>query len=873
MTVVGNAAESERAEAQVACDDAEAERVGRQKERGEDETMCEPCQQDDLMEEEDVISEPKFVRSPISMSAKEYAAHRKLHMPYHPGCPICVAGRGRADPHHATSPEEQAVPVIGVDFFFVSDESDTKNMKMNKPARETDTAAAAVGPEDEEQRTRKTVPALAIRDSKARAVFANVIPSKGLDWTWTAQQVIADIGKMGYRKVVLRSDQEPAVSALLDKIKELRNEETIIEWAPRFDSDAHGLAERAVQAVEGQVRTMKLELESRLKGRVPVEHPIFTWLMRHAADVISKVEVKRATGRTAYEMLKGRRYTGTFAEFGQKVHYMVAQRPRGGDMQQRWHTGIWLGKLWRSDEHLLFSSGRVVRARCIRGLPETDSWSRSEVDAVTATPWNLESRPEEAPAAVRIEEMPTTQPKEEADAGAPPRGVRIGRKELEKYGYTAGCRKCDIIRRNLNILPTLGHSDACRRRILQAMREDDDVHQQGKVEAARQRQEEYRARQGEGASAAETTSTDVSAPPGTTSGTTSAETRTKRKANMTEDEESGKRSRPAASEPSSSSSSGSGNTNPGPKGASPKPQKREHSDRDADVEPVSKRAAIRSDDLDAIYSAACSSKASCMVAELFSPSRTVPHAAAAGFRRGWSMDINAMDPVTGRCWDLSDAVQQRRVLRMIRCEKPWHIMLSPPCTMFSSLQGLNPSRGTREWQARRRHAVALLHFAMEVARVQLQSGRYFTFEHPLAASSWTEPCVREILLHNGVDTCVLDMCAYGLVSTDASGEAPAKKATKLMSNMPAVIRGMVRRCPGRPRHVKLLGGGAGPAAKYTESFCRRLAKCLEVQCLAEGGAPGIVQFISWKLMSTRTATRSTRRTSMIAPGSCCTPAW
>ena len=100
-------------------------------------------------------------------------------------------------------------------------------------------------------------------------------------------------------------------------------------------------------------------------------------MVRHAADLVTKLEVKQ-NGRTSYEILKGRPYAGEMAAFGQKVLFMLPKRPRGGDMQPRWDTGIWLGKLWKSDEHILASRGLVVRARSIRALPESRrhmSWS------------------------------------------------------------------------------------------------------------------------------------------------------------------------------------------------------------------------------------------------------------------------------------------------------------------------------------------------------------------------------------------------------------------------------------------------------------------------------------------------------------------
>ena len=99
---------------------------------------------------------------------------------------------------------------------------------------------------------------------------------------------MSDIAKMGYTRVVIRSDQEPAITAM---------EETIVEWSPAYDKDANGKAERGVQAVEGLARTLNLELEDQLRHKIPIDHPVVTWLIQHAADMLTKLEVKNKAGR------------------------------------------------------------------------------------------------------------------------------------------------------------------------------------------------------------------------------------------------------------------------------------------------------------------------------------------------------------------------------------------------------------------------------------------------------------------------------------------------------------------------------------------------------------------------------------------------
>ena len=56
-------------------------------------------------------------------------------------------------------------------------------------------------------------------------------------------------------------------------------------------SQANGFSESGVKQIEGQVRTVKHALETRLQKKVPVESPLFAWMVEYSADVICKHRV------------------------------------------------------------------------------------------------------------------------------------------------------------------------------------------------------------------------------------------------------------------------------------------------------------------------------------------------------------------------------------------------------------------------------------------------------------------------------------------------------------------------------------------------------------------------------------------------------
>ena len=117
--------------------------------------------------------------------------------------------------------------------------------------------------------------------------------------------------------------------------------------------------------------------------------------------------------------------------------------------------------------------------------------------------------------------------------------------------------------------------------------------------------------------------------------------------------------------------------------------------------------------------------------EVYSPLRVAAAVHKMGMHSAGSLDI-----LTG-C-DLLTADGRRTALALLTFRCPFFLMVSPPCTMYSEL--------TRLWNAhkmkwedrvvRQGEADMMLKFAMELCRLQGQSGRFWCHEHPHKASSW-----------------------------------------------------------------------------------------------------------------------------------------
>ena len=161
-------------------------------------------------------------------------------------------------------------------------------------------------------------------------IFAHMVSKKGITHEFGADAMIEDLEKLGYKEVILRCDGEPALKAVQEEVKARSIYQTIMENSPAGDSRANGAAERAVQAVEEQVRVVRHGLEMRLGMKISGKHPFVCWLIEHASDLLLKYQVGE-DGKTGYQRLKEKKYRGDEVEFGEKVHY----RLKKGSAQER----------------------------------------------------------------------------------------------------------------------------------------------------------------------------------------------------------------------------------------------------------------------------------------------------------------------------------------------------------------------------------------------------------------------------------------------------------------------------------------------------------------------------------------------------------
>ena len=181
------------------------------------------------------------------------------------------------------------------------------------------------------------------------------------------------------------------------------------------------------------------------------------------------------------------------------------------------------------------------------------------------------------------------------------------------------------------------------------------------------------------------------------------------------------------------------------------------------------------------------------VSEIFSAPRVCSIAKEKGRKPGFSIDIAQEDAVTGKSWDLSKQRDQSMLWGLLRRRRSRLLIASPPCKTFSRLQFL---RKTQMADSESENGEKLLHAAVKACRMQHKMGLYFILEHPETATSWKDEQVQLLRGAAGVYEFVLDQCEFGLESEDELGKVPAKKPTRILTNMKMTITVMGQRCRG-----------------------------------------------------------------------------
>ena len=94
------------------------------------------------------------------------------------------------------------------------------------------------------------LPMLAVKSHESRMTFAHVVERKG-PVDSTTRRLVADLDWLGLRRIVFKSDQEPAILALKQAVREsMATVEFVMEESPVEEHQSNGTIEVTVREIQ-----------------------------------------------------------------------------------------------------------------------------------------------------------------------------------------------------------------------------------------------------------------------------------------------------------------------------------------------------------------------------------------------------------------------------------------------------------------------------------------------------------------------------------------------------------------------------------------------------------------------------------------------
>ena len=258
------------------------------------ELACGACNVEDA---ETDVRRPKPASRPYTPTREEVYEHEVTHLPFRSWCRHCVFGKGVSSPHQRPDKKEKIGITVSMDYCF-----------MNEEEKEDDIPSVLI-----------------IWDDNHECLWALPVEHKG-PVEWVVKWIVDKMDAIGYRgtPITLKTDQEPAITALKAAVAAKRIGVTTPIESPVRESQANGAAERAVRTWQGQLRTMKNHFEESISHKLAIDHPLMVWLVLWAGEVILKYVV-RPSGRTVYEQISGHRCKHPVVIFGKVMNFKLEQ--------------------------------------------------------------------------------------------------------------------------------------------------------------------------------------------------------------------------------------------------------------------------------------------------------------------------------------------------------------------------------------------------------------------------------------------------------------------------------------------------------------------------------------------------------------------
>ena len=319
-----------------------------------DEVLCGPCEPENDDEEAPFI---RKLKNPYRPSRQEMEDHIILHWPFQSWCRACVFGRGKHTRHLKKNghKEKSNVPSISLDFIFLG----SRDVIARKNA------------------------ILVMYDNESDAVWAYRTGRKRSP-SWLIPAMIQDLNEAGYSKSrqCLRSDQERVIKAIKTDLIRAREADSVPMESPAKESQCNGRMERMIQTLEGQIRTLQMDLKLNSGITVKPDDVAYQYLVNWACTIITRYRLT-ACGKTPFQILTGRKCERPLTGFATPVLWKQSlnnsEKQKG---ETDWGSGVFLGVRWRTSEAIIATDGQMIRCRTMQKDPDNAQVTEEMLKAI-----------------------------------------------------------------------------------------------------------------------------------------------------------------------------------------------------------------------------------------------------------------------------------------------------------------------------------------------------------------------------------------------------------------------------------------------------------------------------------------------------------
>ena len=280
------------------------------------------------------VIEPRAQNPVRQPSDRERQLHMLTHLPFRAWCPFCVSCKSKDDKQSSVPPVAEAQrehPVIQLDIMY--------------------------GPEQ--------VAILLLVDCWTR--WCKAIPMKTKSAKFCGRAIVEFLGEMGhFQKAEVCCDNEPTLIAAQVHAKTIRNAnglELLIQQGKMYDKGRTAVAERAVQTVRNQAKTLVACLEDFAEIKFDSKHPIHLWAFSHASWLVNRFHIHSALRMTPYQAHRGKPFNGRVVGFGSVVFGLDGTVNKN---KPKWIKGLWVGKDDADHDLLITSGDRMLKAKAVR---------------------------------------------------------------------------------------------------------------------------------------------------------------------------------------------------------------------------------------------------------------------------------------------------------------------------------------------------------------------------------------------------------------------------------------------------------------------------------------------------------------------------